>query len=386
MLRSDRFLKGTLRRVPRHGPLGVAAVYLACGSSTSGASKGDASPQDAQTASFKTYEVVGIGNPAHGDKDLDDFILALIRNPSLPGTVSDIAVECGNSLYQSVLDQYIAGQDVPLSQVRPVWRNTTQPSCGTSGFYEELFPLVQRINRRLPDNQKLRVLACDPPIDWSKVASPADLQQFTNRDGSIASVMQNEVLSKHRRALMLFGVAHLFHGTETGSAVSMYESQYPGSTYVITEHVGFGDFTSLAKDNDQLEARLVSWPVPSLASVSGTWLATLDVGYFFQQESGSSVGAFLDGYLYLGPRDLILGSLIPAEIVLDSAYMTELGQRAAVTNMRNGPGSPSTITQWASSSEMFYYDPDAGGLGSGIPGDAAAATEDSGSPIDAGAD
>jgi hypothetical protein len=35
---------------------------------------------------------------AHGMKDVDDFTLSLIRNPSFPEKVNDIAVECGNSL------------------------------------------------------------------------------------------------------------------------------------------------------------------------------------------------------------------------------------------------------------------------------------------------
>ncbi|MGA3347492.1 MAG: hypothetical protein ABSC33_00640 [Candidatus Sulfotelmatobacter sp.] len=62
---------------------------------------------------------------AHGNKDLDDFILHLIRNPAFPDKVNVIAVECGNSLYQPILDRYIAGANVPLPEVRQVWRNTT---------------------------------------------------------------------------------------------------------------------------------------------------------------------------------------------------------------------------------------------------------------------
>jgi uncharacterized iron-regulated protein len=58
---------------------------------------------------FDKYEVVGMGE-AHGDKDQDDFILSLIRNPSFLEKVNDIAVECGNSLYQPILDRYIAGK------------------------------------------------------------------------------------------------------------------------------------------------------------------------------------------------------------------------------------------------------------------------------------
>src|SRR6516162_7126568 len=106
----------------------------------------DPKPQDATKAilaAFDKYEVVGMG-AAHRNKDLDDFILRLIRNRELAGKVNDIVVECGSSLYQPILDQYIAGEDVPLEQARKVWRNTTQPMCGVSAFYEELFPLVRR--------------------------------------------------------------------------------------------------------------------------------------------------------------------------------------------------------------------------------------------------
>src|SRR5476651_360374 len=71
-------------------------------------------PKPAQKAVldlFHKYEVVGM-SAAHGEKDLDDFILALIRNPEFPNKVNDIAVECGNSFYQPILDRYIAGEDV----------------------------------------------------------------------------------------------------------------------------------------------------------------------------------------------------------------------------------------------------------------------------------
>ena len=111
-------------------------------------------------AAFDRHEVVAI-NAGHGKKDLDDFILALVRDPRFPDKVNDIAVECGNSLYQPVLDQYIAGMDVPFSEVRKVWRNTTQRMCSYSAFYEQFFPLVRAINQRLPANKRLRVLAGD---------------------------------------------------------------------------------------------------------------------------------------------------------------------------------------------------------------------------------
>ena len=126
----------------------------------------DPVPEDAQKAIlalFDRYELVGGFSPAHGDKDIDDFILDLIRNPALPDKINQIAVEGGNSLYQPLLDRYIAGEDVPLAEVRQVWWNTTQPNCGFSAFYEELYPLVCRINGKLPAGKRFACWHAIPP-------------------------------------------------------------------------------------------------------------------------------------------------------------------------------------------------------------------------------
>jgi hypothetical protein len=257
-------------------------------------------------AAFDKYEVVGMP-AAHGMKDLDDLILSLMRNPFLWRKVNDVVVECGNSLYQSVLDRYIAGEEVPFAEVRKVWRNTTQPMCGMSGFYEQFFPLVRAINQKLPPEKRLRVLAGDPPIDWKQTKTFQDVGKFLERDASIASVMEKQVLSKHRKALMLFGLFHLEHQSGL-SAVSMYEKDYPNLTFVITD-IGF--FTTEP-------TAFATWPFPSLTFAKGTWL--------------------VDAFLYLGPQDLMLREQVPADIALDSDYRAELWRRQTL------PGSPETAT------------------------------------------
>ena len=278
------------------------------------------SAQDAQKAilaAFDRYEVVAGAAP-------NDFYLDLIRNPKFAKQVDDIAVECGNSRYQPLLDRYISGGDVALAEVRKVWRDTTQPSCGFSAFYERLFPLVRRINLTQPPGGKLRILACDPPIDWNAVHRPEDLAPFEERDHTIAAVMEKETLAKHRKALMLFGVSHLLHGG--GSAVAMYEQRYPGRTYTIATHMGF------RKDNDRLEARMTGWPVPSVITFSGTWLGDLDSSHFESrpgQPPATKGYPGADAYLYTGPRALILRQPIAAATVLDTAYIAELRRRAA---------------------------------------------------------
>jgi hypothetical protein len=228
--------------------------------------------RDAMLALFDRYPVVGGLSPSHGVRNVDEFLISLLCDPRLPHAVTDIVVEGGNSLYQPLVDEYIAGGDVPYAQVRQAWRNDLLAEGGYSTFYEQLYPLVRRINQRLPAAGRLRVLASEPPIDWATVTGPADFfSVYGDRDQHIAEVLENEVLSKGRKALITMGTGHLRHGT---GAAAIYEAAWPHSTFVVTAHLGF------ARDNDGLERRMAGWPVPSLAAFAGTWLGELDSSYF----------------------------------------------------------------------------------------------------------
>jgi hypothetical protein len=185
-------------------------------------------------------------------------------------------------------------------------------------------PLVRRINGKLPGEKKLRILAGDPPLDWGKVKEQS--QVMLDRDANIALVMEKEVLSKHRKALMLFGTFHLFHKNKTApkgleSAVQRYETNYPGVTMVIGTSMIFDNSTAPPADGE-LEARMAAWPVPSLMRyVKGTWLMDVNRYYFSEM---------VDAYLYLGSTDLLLSEPRPAEIFLNKEYMAELRRRAEI--------------------------------------------------------
>jgi len=298
---------------------------------------GEPVPEPAMSAilaEWDKYEVVAMPE-GHGQKDLDDFILLLIRNPAFPQKVNDIAVECGNSLYQPILDRYIAGEDVPFTEVQKVWRDTVAGvMCDTSGFFDQFFPLVRAINKKLPAERRLRVLAGDPPIDWDRVKTAEDHAKFANsRDESIASVMKKEVLSKRRKALMLFGTYHLMHGVGHRSAVSIYEEDYPNVTFVID---GFGIFDT---------SDFAKWPMPALARIRNTWLGALDMSHFYPSqvyadkdcnvrtatlpaEYQKPMAQLVDAFLYVVPRDLALREPVPADVALDDDYLTKVMERA----------------------------------------------------------
>jgi len=303
----------------------------------------EANPQPAVSAilsAFDKYEVVAMPQ-GHGMQDLNDFILSLIRNPGFSEKVNDIEVEFGNSLYQPMLDRYIAGENIPFTELQKVWRKMGQPAPGASAFVEQFFPLVRALNQKLPPERRLRVLAGEPPVDWDQIKSMDDVVRLVHRDASVASVMEKEVLSKHRKALMLYGTFHLLHGTG-GSAVSLYEKDFPNLTFVISELGIFDtDLPSLSS------SRLATWPIPSLALAKGTWLGALDVSHFipppiriderdckvhneYPKALQKPMEDLVDAFLYLGPQDLRLKEKIPADIALDANYRAEFQRGAAM--------------------------------------------------------
>jgi hypothetical protein len=302
--------------------------------------------RDAFLAAFDTHRVVALMSPVVGS-----FVDDLVADPRFADKADDIVVECGNALYQPVLDRYIAGDDVPIADVRKVWRDTTQPSCGFSSFYETLFAMVRRGNEKLPAAKKIRVLAGDPPVDWSTVQGPADVE--LDRDQHIADVVRTQVLAKNRKALLLFGLRHLVHGN-VGNAVQMYEKDYPGVTYVVAYHRRF------EQDNDQLEARMASWPVPSLVPFHGTWLGDLDASYFPDTEGvppGTHGYPGVDAYLYLGRRDVLLAEQLNVRSLVDRSYLAELDRRADVLDEpADSPMRPAAVLQRAAESGVLLYE------------------------------
>jgi hypothetical protein len=297
----------------------LAAATLVATPADAGQPRPPSDPAAALLAAFDTHPIVAKSSP-----DVGTFVFDLIRDPRFPGRVNDIAVECGNSRLQPLLDAYIGGADVP--DISRVWRDTTQPSCGFSTFYEQLFALVRQINTTLPASRKIRVLACDPPIDWSRIQAPADMEPFYDRDESIVSVVKTQVLQKNRRALMLFGLGHLTHDGGSG-AVAQLEREYPGAAYVVADHRGF------TSDNARLENSLGSWP--SLISLRGSWLGALDTRLFptnREYPPGTRGYPGVDAYLYEGPADLLLREPLSARAVLDSGFLEELRRRAVAVD------------------------------------------------------
>jgi hypothetical protein len=256
---------------------------------------------------------VALGEGFHGNEQGHAFRLALIRDSRFAATVNDIVVECGNAKYQDVMDRFVRGDQVPYETLRQVWQNTTQISgVWDRPIYEEFFRAVREVNASLARDRQLRVLLGDPPIDWESIRQGKDDvgKWVRDRDRHAVDVIRREVISKNRRALVIYGDGHLFRVGQ--SLVSQLERDAGINVFTIATAM-----STMFEDLIALQPDATSWPIPSLATVRGT---ALDAKQF----------VYRDAVLYLGPPSAITFSRLPASLCSDARYVEMRLQRVPV--------------------------------------------------------
>lgn len=176
-------------------------------------------------SAFDQAAIIALGE-AHDRKVDSDLRIALVRNPDFAKKVRFIVVEFGSTTEQSTLDRYIRGENVSAAQLAQVWKTTTQAANGVwdDPVYADFFAVVRDVNSKLPAEGRIRVFGGDP--------GPGDNR---SRDGAAVSILKDQVLQKHGKALVVYGAAH-FYRTEVGQVllsvgggiVRTLDAEYPG--------------------------------------------------------------------------------------------------------------------------------------------------------------
>lgn len=359
---------------------------------------------DGLITAFETHSIVAIGEQ-HGIRELGDLYQALLRDPRFVETVDAVVLEYGNARYQDLIDRYMNGEDIPYEELRQVWNDAVgRVPGGTEVMYIQLYTILRAINQTLPEEERIRVLLGDPPLDWSTVTTLEDVLPYQlSRESHFAGVVIHEVLDQGLKALVITGAPHLDRSepgampplpadsasgvqvtvpSQIGVMQQIVEAAYPGATFVAVVHTGFVE----DECNTEVEARMAGWQLPALAYVSGTWIEQIDCTKFpapifitpgvegtGNQMMGApnrqpldgnvppadlpaapvlpSMIAQADAYLYVGNRDdLTMSSFDPA-IYLDMDYFTETSRRHEIMT-----GTPLEWSQVAQDNPRRYVD------------------------------
>jgi hypothetical protein len=184
-------------------------------------------------SAFDQADIVALGE-WHGRIRLDsDLRIALVRHPDFAKKVRAIVVEFGSTTEQSTLDRYIRGENVSRAQLEQVWKTTTQAAneIWDQPIYADFFAAVRDVNSKLPADARIRVFGGDP--------GPGDNR---SRETAAVSVLKEQVLQKHGKALVIYGAAHFYRtsppeylsslGDDIGIARKL-EIDFPGRTFVV---------------------------------------------------------------------------------------------------------------------------------------------------------
>ena len=278
-----------------------------------------------------------MGEGIHGNNQAHAVRLALIRDPRFATVVNDVVVEFGSSRYQTVMDRFVRGEDVPDAELRKAWQDTAIPHAGWDlPIYEEFFRAVRDVNASLPGDRQVRVLLGDPPIDWSTVRTREDVGYWLAQRGQVVDVIKREVLSRNRRALVLYGDGHLrryskWRGSGGPAQPTLLNRLEAEGTRA------FSIWTNTTVELERLQKDVGAWPVPSLTIVRGTRLGTLDFKYFagLETDPSTKMEEQYDAVLYLGPVSSITFSELPASLCTDAEY-----RKMRLARMALGTGGP----------------------------------------------
>jgi hypothetical protein len=265
---------------------GVFLLTLWPGQAQQRATSVPAVPVDAVTAiieAYKSHSIVTLPD-WHGEQQLLDFTLKLLRDPGIPSVVNDIVIENTNARYQGLMDRYVRGEDVPRDEMLAIWEDVTnQP--GRVSEVPALYRTVRDVNAALPRERQLRMLLGEPPMDSKFGNRRPNQQRLEMRDSHPAALIQAEVLAKGRTALVIYGQMHaqrrnvLTNYDMTHWLAQTIVSNIERSTPARVFNIWHGD------DNiRKLQPSVASWPAHSLALLRGTVLGAADFATYANAE------------------------------------------------------------------------------------------------------
>lgn len=288
---------------------------------------------------FKSRSVILLGEQ-HQNTSYHLMLESLLRDPVFVCNVDDVMLESGNSLYQDIADRFTSGKDVTRADKVKIWRNTTQWLVWDSPVYEAILDTVREVNESGMCAHPVRVLLGEPPIDWDKVQTAQDYEQFADRDQSYLDILEKEVISRDRKALFIVGRTH----TQKAAATEIIETSNMVGT-MLDQKFPLAAMSVWTVSDPESAAK---WALRQnvLRLISGTDVGSQSFGSFFGNTFGQitvngekvwkpmseldwpPAQEVIDALLYVGDNDSTIGA-DPA-IYQDPDYQVELRRRAAI--------------------------------------------------------
>jgi hypothetical protein len=301
---------------------------------------------------FDRFDVVAMGELHTSRADLE-LRIELIHHKEFATKVGIVVMEGLNALYQSDLDRYVRGEDVPREQIQKVWRDGTQVFSGPTMLteYEQFLKEIRSANQSLGAGPKIRVIAADPPINWAKVHTHDEFMPILRERGDFGlRVITAEVLQKRKKALLVVGLGGFTRNQQMQTPHGFVplaptigghiDSEFPGRLYVVTPIR-----SAVYPHTARLEQLIGSVKLPVLLQLRGTEFGALDPNEFIPAHASMLTGApappfhpFRDGLTMASVADACIYRGRSPDLTLkpdpayrsDTAFAAEIARRARI--------------------------------------------------------
>jgi hypothetical protein len=233
---------------------------------------------DGLLSAWDKYDVVCLGED-HGSKNDSDLRIALVQQPDFARKVKVIIVESASVSQQPLLDRFIVdGESMTRDQLRPVWGDAHSSEVWDSPIYEAFFRAVQKVNLKLPREQRVRILGGDDPKN-------------SNRGRFIREEVSRQILDKNLKGLAIYGAGHC--ECRGGGFPGEIGDKYPGRIWSAFTFYDLEEGKRVLGLGDE----------PKLIPISGTDRAKLPAGKIFftgRFNDASTLGDFANAIVYFG--------------------------------------------------------------------------------------
>jgi len=296
---------------------------------------------------------------AHNLRQEDDFVLALLRHPRFAGTVDSIVVEFGNARYQALADRYVAGGDVSVRALRPVWRDMI--GAAPDGVVDEaaapFFAAVRERNRTLSPARRVRVVLGDPAFDFRTLHRRQDIYKAGARRDRFFAAAAERAARGGRHVLLLSGFMHFARVAPElfgdDNALRILERRARDRVWVVLPYWGGG-----ARGQKAFEQRFIShWPPVALRPLSGA-LGAVPADRILpdllpprpgakppaQPYPGLELQAVGDALISFGPCSRLRSTRFSRSQFRDPAYRAELDRRSRILIGRSFVPPPAQLS------------------------------------------
>jgi hypothetical protein len=272
------------------------------------ANPGASSAADALAANFDKHQFVFIGS-THGDVKIEEFLMCLVSRPAFKQRVTDIVVEWAGSGHQRLLDRYVlALEDIPAGELAPIWFDTDYPPLwSTLPQIRQFLETLREVNRSLPPAKRIRLVAGNDGVDWTKVSAVEDLAPYPYKTNLMPHlIIEHLAKLPGNKTLVVYGDAHIHY--QGNNFMGELEYALGRSKLFVVGRIGElredeRKYLAAVGDPNQaffVEAERFPRAIP--------WPQSLRIAL---QERSENLADYIDAFVYLGPQadKSLLGSL-----------------------------------------------------------------------------